>query len=1181
MKFRKSLLAGVMISFCATSYSAEVQITMNDISTTMSLAAKDSGRIVETGSPAGKTYSFDAAPGEYTLTAYSGSTVNGTIDLIVENKTEKQEFSVFTVTAYATNSGWTYGNDYEIDATVADIAGRRQMITLGDAATAGRKTFLTFKGNSYNVAFIPSESRKSEGYTTGYKSATVTSNSTVSIAIPTASDFTITVPEEATVNLGIKFTHFTPFTPIEAKNIKREGGNAVYTFNLANSQVYNYRATMQGKLTHAGYFTMNSDEAKRPEITISREDFEKHDPKDINYSVKSNSGYETGDIFVNINPEGHLKLKIGENFDAHAMRTWEITDNVTNNYFIEPDFHYTVLNLDGSPSVGILEVEDTPGSPWANLKALSKGTVLVLVSYDGINVNFYSGKDKKEYTGGEYWGAIWPENTAVFVVTVGENDAAVKPNMVINEDYNEEAKKNAGKYVDAEHDVFYYLDCEPGFAYNFKPENVSKVEIAYPVISDNRTTYTGFSTTGVTLEADGSYTVLLRHGRQILKLTDASGASAYQVLTAKKCHREISNATREGSKIFQPGDKVKIQYSGLYHPANKLAGIYNMSAYVTYNGTPNGTSLIQSANQYTFGSSDAAQAVTVEIQSNLDAVASPQLKMDKGVIQVNGFGDPIGNHRIISKTAGRSPNFTALSHKTYFGALPDVTLDITPYQTFRIKLDNIPENGSAQLAFDGKTLTRDADGYYEGTYGTYSLTAQADGYRNYRATFTIGDDAEGLITFAAAMEPLNGAWDGKTAEQPALKDGKYMIYKPTELAWFAQNVNSKGTIQNASVENDLHLGNFDWTPIGNSSSAAFKGHFEGNGHTIAGLYINNASNNMGLFGYINGAEIEGVTVDGFVSAKQYVGGLAGYAAGASKFDRCANLAEVTGSKTHTGGLVGYLYAATGQITNSYNAGSVTGTTNCGGVVGLTNKDSVIENIFNVGEVNGTKVAACVGGTAAKNNVRNAYSIFEYDITDSQTTVSRLQMQSGEVAYLLGEAFGQTLGIDNYPVFDGLTVYYDAANERYYNIVEATELRMDVTELTIDIKNAPVVEISATHGPDYSVAPEVVWSSSDEKTVSVEHHGELNATLTALQPGDAFITVALKDKPEIKDSCHVIVATPSGITEIFGNDNNLAIDVYDTQGRVIMTDAKTSDLKSLVSGLYIIRLGDEEHKIIIK
>ena len=34
--------------------------------------------------------------------------------------------------------------------------------------------------------------------------------------------------------------------------------------------------------------------------------------------------------------------------------------------------------------------------------------------------------------GGEYWGAIWPENTAAYVVTVGDAETAMKPNMFIS-----------------------------------------------------------------------------------------------------------------------------------------------------------------------------------------------------------------------------------------------------------------------------------------------------------------------------------------------------------------------------------------------------------------------------------------------------------------------------------------------------------------------------------------------------------------------------------------------------------------------------------------------------------------------------------------------------------------------------------------------------------------------------
>ena len=463
--------------------------------------------------------------------------------------------------------------------------------------------------------------------------------------------------------MGIKFTHFTEYKQIKPEKVSTEGGIKTIAFRLANSQCYNYRTWMKDGLTQGGYFYMNTDPEKRPTLKFETKDYKAFDPKAINHDVKSNQGYETGDILVNINERGHLRLNVGDTFYAHAMRSWQLTDNSTNNYFIEPDFHYTVIDVNGNPSTNVIKIDNdnTTTNPWSAITAVGKGTAIVLVTYDAIGLNYYnSGKaDKTPYLGGEYWGAIWPENTAAYVVTVGDDDSAIEPNMLINEKYNLDAKKNAGKYVDAEHDVFYYLDTEAGASYTFTPSGVASVDMARPVIGTNMATYKGFSTEGVTKNEDGSYTLLLKEGRQIVRLTDDAGNAVYQVMTAKPCHREIINVSREGSKIFQPGDKVKIQYSGLRHPANKLAGIYNMSAYVTYNGIPNGTSLILGSGQYTFGSAASAQAVTIDIPKDHDVASKPEIVMDEGVIQVNGFGDPIGNHRIIDRIGGRSPNFPA------------------------------------------------------------------------------------------------------------------------------------------------------------------------------------------------------------------------------------------------------------------------------------------------------------------------------------------------------------------------------------------------------------------------------------------------------------------------------------------------------------------------------------------
>lgn len=66
------------------------------------------------------------------------------------------------------------------------------------------------------------------------------------------------------------------------------------------------------------------------------------------------------------------------------------------------------------------------------------------------------------------------------------------------------------------------------------------------------------------------------------------------------------------------------------------------------------------------------------------------------------------------------------------------------------------------------------------------------------------------------------------------------------------------------------------TPIGTISNV-FAATFDGNNNNLSGLNISVAGNNVGLFGYISGATIKNLTVNGSVKGSQYVGGVVGYA----------------------------------------------------------------------------------------------------------------------------------------------------------------------------------------------------------------------------------------------------------------------------------------------------------------
>ena len=1197
MKLRQLLLLFGLLIGTIPVIANPVIVKMNAVSRTMTIKPVDTDETIEIGTPSiSYEYSLELNPGKYEVTGYGtdGNTVNGKIMINVTDSLTTQQFTVITCTAYVTNklengsTPWNIENgDYALKVKVNTREGEKIEQTPGTSVTANRYTFLALNGNSYNVAFEPSEKHQAEGYMTLYRGGTLTANVNVTGAIPVGGDFSITIPAEAELEVGMKFTHFTDFTRIEPKSVENAKGGKTYNYILANGQVYNYRTWKSGGLTHGGYFTMNAtDSSKCPIISFIDSDYAKADPKAINHSPQSNNGYETGDLLLNINPEHHLKLAVGDEFLVHGMRMWELTDNSTNNYFFEPDFHYTILGTDFKPSTNIIGIEnclENGTSAWSKITAKGTGTAIVLVTYDGINLNYYNNADKKDYLGGEYWGAIWPENTGVFVVTVGEDRSSVVPNMTVNEKYNMDALRLAGNNVDAEHDVFYYLDSEEGFNFTFKPEGVASIDIATPVVTETEMKYSGFTHNGVVKNEDGSYTILLKEGKTIVRMTDASGKSSFQVLRAKPCHREITNQTRPGSSIFQPGDQVKIQYSGLYHPSNKIAGIYNMSAYVTYNGTPNGSSLILGSGQYTFGSAASAQAVTVEIPADYDVTEHPQLIMDEGVIQVNGYGDPIGNHRNTSPTAGRSPNFTAVPHKTYFGSIPDIKIDLYPIKYFNISLSGVPASAEVSLTFNGENLKANENGVYAGTFGTYSVVANAEGHKCFRRSYTIGDESDDNVVFPVEMQLLGNAWDGKTKTEPQTdEEGVYKISNGAELAWFADKVNSDGGSLNACLTADIELGNFIWTPIGNSSKK-YSGKFDGDGHSISEIYIDGTSTYQGLFGYVNDAEITNLTIYGVVkSSKQYVGGLAGYVAGNSTIDRCANYSKVSGSTTYVGGLVGYLNSATATLTNCYNTGDVTGTTNCGGLIGSNNASATIANIFNVGAVNGTTVGACVGGTTAKNNLTNAFSTKEYQITTGQTQVSEKQMASGEIAYILGEAFGQTIGEDSHPVFDGRKVFFDPVESLYYNEAEGFRIEVaagegvEVTHEGLVMREDAecVLELVAT--PEGARLPEISWSSSDPAVADVTAYG----VLTAVAEGETIVsaTASINDE-NVSSSIRVRVEArpeepkdepmddPEGI---FAVGEDVTVDIYDINGRIVKLGASEAEAKALPKGVYVFR-----------
>lgn len=262
----------------------------------------------------------------------------------------------------------------------------------------------------------------------------------------------------------------------------------------------------------------------------------------------------------------------------------------------------------------------------------------------------------------------------------------------------------------------------------------------------------------------------------------------------------------------------------------------------------------------------------------------------------------------------------------------------------------------------------------------------------------------------------------------------YKIGTAEELYWFAGLVNGtlpgvkKDLSANAILTDDIIVntgvldpnkdlvsGNdfIEWIPIGKSSSDddAYTGTFDGNGHTISGLYFNKSNSwYVGLFGCI-GAEGKisnvGVSDSYFQSSNcPYIGGVCGSNSG--ELQNCSNSSTVIGKENEyrIGGVCGY---NSGTVKDCKNTGSVRGKETIGGVCG--HSYGTIKSCYNTASVSGQYSVGGVSGSLGS-DVTNCYYLSgtvadgksgiggQKDENGKAEKMSLEQFKSGEVAWLL-------------------------------------------------------------------------------------------------------------------------------------------------------------------------------------
>ena len=328
---------------------------------------------------------------------------------------------------------------------------------------------------------------------------------------------------------------------------------------------------------------------------------------------------------------------------------------------------------------------------------------------------------------------------------------------------------------------------------------------------------------------------------------------------------------------------------------------------------------------------------------------------------------------------------------------------------------------------------------------------------------------------ATVYQPAVETIDKYDIDNDSTKDTVYEISNAGQLYWFAELVNGTldGVEQNTSAnailmkditvnENLLDSLQYDaegnisngsdfitWTPIADcmGNIIEYSGTFDGNNKTVSGLYFNDNSTRIGLFGSSKAdGNIKNVgVVDSYFKGNDFVGGVCGRNDGT--ITNCYNAGNLTAieSSATIGGICGY---NGGTIANCYNTGTVTATgsiPSVGGVCGCS--ITPISNCYNTGIVTAASSSADISGICGYNfgPVTNCYYLA--DTEDENGGKTAAQFASGEIAYLLsqgcstgegdatvtydGSIWGQALG-ENGDIYPVLKKAGDVENTVYRN-----------------------------------------------------------------------------------------------------------------------------------------------------
>ena len=319
----------------------------------------------------------------------------------------------------------------------------------------------------------------------------------------------------------------------------------------------------------------------------------------------------------------------------------------------------------------------------------------------------------------------------------------------------------------------------------------------------------------------------------------------------------------------------------------------------------------------------------------------------------------------------------------------------------------------------------------------------------------------------------------------------------------------------------------------------FSGTFDGNGHTVT-LAISGDSDYQALFAKLAaGAVVKNVTVEGKVTGKKCVAGIAGQATDAT-ITGCANKADILATDRYVGGIVAE--SKNTSISNCYNTGTISSDRSdkgvcLGGIVGNatnnTGGGTTVTNCYSIGTISATADTsnyAAIAGWCYNSTVTNCYYL---DTTasagangNSQTATSKTadEMKSPAFAALLGDGFmvksgdypalswetptaavrftiapaNATLEINGGTYTGSTTVALPAADAPYSYTVSCPGYTQQTGSVTVTDKDNPVVDpanVTVTLAEDAAQWVTVTFTVTPENATLTLKDGETQVAPT--------------------------------------------------------------------------------------